>query len=341
MTAAASTASLAAQHWADTLTDLQRQMTRATFDNWLKNAVLFSAEDGCYTIAAPSETARDWLENRLKDTIRQALAKVTGQPDAQVSFIVSLSSLGEIEPGEEQDWTGVPVEFLDFNPYAVGGYFAMSNYIQEFWGAYLGAPALQLLNYIRRFYNEPAFTYDKKAGGNIPNPNWLPWTPARDFHLNDLVRALKATDKQVRGCWRTCHLYSDEVDHGVVHDHCYCHLRAGAGELATGKPTPDHPDGKPICHFWRPGLLDLLQTEEIATVQQLGDPANPATVYFKIQVYQPLPLLTPWQIARLANAVQIAHRDWLSGHRYNLAAWGAIPVERMMSLVKIYPKWLR
>lgn len=335
------TASPAEQHWNDTLADLQRQMTKATFESWFENTVVISAGDGLYTIAAHSQVAQDWLENRLKETAQRALAKVTGRPDIQISFIYLPSSLQEVEPRTEADWSSVPSEFLDFNPYAVGGYFASSNYITRFWTAHLGATAMQLMDYIRSFYQEPAFIYDKKARQNIPNPNWQPWTPARDFHLNDLVRALKATDKQIRGCWRTCHVYGDEVAQGVVNDHCFCHLRAGAGELALGKPTPAHPDGKPICHFRRPGLLDLLQAEEIATVQQLGDPANPATVYFKIQVYQPLPLLTPWQIAQFASAIQDGHRKWLSGHGFNLAAWGAIPVERMMSLVKIYPKWLR
>jgi hypothetical protein len=342
---------LAQHHWSETLADLQHQLPKETYDQWVSATYLVSADNGHYTIAAASSFAVDWLQNRLYGTLQSALARVTGQPDVQLTFIAqaSLPPSGGIEGGGEgwaggPDWTTVPAEVLDFNPYAAGsgGYFAMSNYIQEFWGAYLGAPALQLLNFVRRFYDEPAVVFDKRAKKNIPNPNWRPWTPARNFHLNDLVRAVRGTDKRVRGCWRTCSVYAAQVAQGVVSDRCFCELRGGTGTLTLGKPLlPDHPDGRPICHFWRAGLLDTLQLEEIITVQQQGDPARPATVFFKIEVFQPLPLLAPWQIGQLPDTVQDEHRKWLSRHGFNLAAWGAIPVERLMPLIKLYPRWLR
>lgn len=313
---------------------------QSTYDSNILPTRLLRAEGGTYTIET-SEAARPWLE-RLRRQVIQAIAAVEGQPAEAIrlEFVANGDGAAQAEAAPQPDWTSVPTELLDFNPYTSGGYFAMSNYVQEFWGAYLGAPALQLLNYVRRFHDEPAFYYDKRAKKNLPNPNWPAWTPPRDFHLNDLVRAVKGTDKQVRGCWRTCHKYSHEVAQGVVRDACWCGLHAG--ELATGKPLlPDFPDGKPICHFWRTGLLDTLQAEELITLQQLGDPARPATVFFKIQVFQPLPLLTPWQVSRLPASVQDTHRKWLSSHGYNLAAWGQVPVERMMSLVKLYPRWLR
>lgn len=217
----------------------------------------------------------------------------------------------------------------------------MSNYIQEYWGAYLGAPALQLINYVRRFYDEaPPVVYSRKAKKNIPNPNWKAWTPPRDFQLPDLAKAIKDYDKKVSGRWRTCHHYSAAVKAGNVADACFCGQHVG--ELATGKPLlPQYPDGRPICHFWRAGIFDLLQVEQIATIDRVGDPLKAATVHFRISVFQPLPLLTPWQVGQLPKSVQEAHERWLSRHRINLSVWGAIAVERLMPLIKIYPKWLR
>lgn len=313
---------------------------KSTYDANILPTRLLSVENGTY-IVETTEATREHLKERLYKTLVRAIAAVARQSadTIRVEFVVNGPVLPPVESAD-LDWTTVSAELLDFNPYGTGGYFAKSNYIQKHWGAYLGAPAMQLIDYIRSFYDEPAFVYDKRAKKNIPNPNWTPWTPPRDFHLSDLVRAIKGTDKQVRGCWRTCHRYNQELVQGIVKDFCFCDLHAG--ELALGKPfLPDYPDGKPICHFWRAGLLDLLQIEEIITVQPQGDPFKPATVMFRIQVFQPLPLLTPWQVGQLANSIQDEHRKWLSRHGYNLAAWGAIPVERLMPLVKLYPKWLR
>ncbi|MCP4409508.1 MAG: hypothetical protein GY807_17510, partial [Gammaproteobacteria bacterium] len=53
--------------WAVTLSQLQLQMTRATFDTWLKDTWLISADNGLWQVGVKSDAARDWLENRLRN----------------------------------------------------------------------------------------------------------------------------------------------------------------------------------------------------------------------------------------------------------------------------------
>lgn len=64
--------------WKATLGELELQMTKATFNTWLKGARLLACEDDEYVIGVRNDYAKDWLENRLQDTILRALSAITG-----------------------------------------------------------------------------------------------------------------------------------------------------------------------------------------------------------------------------------------------------------------------
>jgi len=75
--------------WSAALDDLQRQMTQATFDAWLRDSKLVRYEDDTtiFVVSVKSDYARDWLENRLLPTIERTLVRLTGQPAATVEFV--------------------------------------------------------------------------------------------------------------------------------------------------------------------------------------------------------------------------------------------------------------
>ncbi|MFO7538645.1 MAG: chromosomal replication initiator protein DnaA [Chloroflexota bacterium] len=73
--------------WKATLGELEMQMTRATFDTWLKDTRVLSYEDDLFVIGVRNDYAKDWLENRLKDTILRALASILGH-EGQIRFVV-------------------------------------------------------------------------------------------------------------------------------------------------------------------------------------------------------------------------------------------------------------
>jgi chromosomal replication initiator protein len=73
--------------WQATLGELELQMTRATFNTWLKDARLLACNDGEYVIGVRNDYAKDWLENRLHDTIIRTLAAITGQENS-IRFVV-------------------------------------------------------------------------------------------------------------------------------------------------------------------------------------------------------------------------------------------------------------
>ncbi|MBI1879679.1 MAG: chromosomal replication initiator protein DnaA [Chloroflexi bacterium] len=67
------------QVWQATLGQLQLQMTRATFDTWIKDTRIVSQDSDRLIIGTKSAFAKDWLENRLITTISRAVAHVLGR----------------------------------------------------------------------------------------------------------------------------------------------------------------------------------------------------------------------------------------------------------------------
>jgi len=73
--------------WQAALGELRLQMTKATFDTWVRNTRLVSCQDDIFVIGAQNEFARDWLENRLLTTVERTLVGIVGHP-VEVRFVV-------------------------------------------------------------------------------------------------------------------------------------------------------------------------------------------------------------------------------------------------------------
>jgi len=74
--------------WQRTLDVLQMEMSRPTFENWLKNIRPLSLERGVFTIGVPNEFVRDWLERRYAGLIRETVKRIVDR-DVTVRFVVS------------------------------------------------------------------------------------------------------------------------------------------------------------------------------------------------------------------------------------------------------------
>jgi chromosomal replication initiator protein len=77
----------AEQAWQAALGVLQLQLTKATFDTWLKNTYVVSYEDNTFLIGVRSGYAKDWLENRLLTTIKRTLTGVVNHA-VTIKFMV-------------------------------------------------------------------------------------------------------------------------------------------------------------------------------------------------------------------------------------------------------------
>ena len=75
------------QIWQAALGELQLQMTKATFDTWVKKTHVVSCEDGTFIIGVQNAFTKDWLENRLLTTIKRTLVGIVGR-SVEVKFTV-------------------------------------------------------------------------------------------------------------------------------------------------------------------------------------------------------------------------------------------------------------
>jgi len=75
----------AQKQWQATLGELQLQMTRATFDTWLRGSRVVDYQQDTFVVHVRHAYAVDWLQNRLLPVIQRTLQRRAG-PEAQVFF---------------------------------------------------------------------------------------------------------------------------------------------------------------------------------------------------------------------------------------------------------------
>ena len=73
--------------WKATLGELELQMTKATFNTWLKGARLLACENGEFVVGVHNDYAKDWLENRLERAIVRTLSAIVDKP-VSIRFVV-------------------------------------------------------------------------------------------------------------------------------------------------------------------------------------------------------------------------------------------------------------
>jgi chromosomal replication initiator protein len=83
--------------WQAALGELELQMTRATFNTWIKPATAVSWDQDTFVLGAPNAYIKDWLENRLYTPIQRTLSGITGQ-QLDVQFVVWMEEENVDEP---------------------------------------------------------------------------------------------------------------------------------------------------------------------------------------------------------------------------------------------------
>jgi hypothetical protein len=75
--------------WTRSLEELKLQMTKATFDTWLRGSKVVEAGEGCLTIAVQHVHAVDWLQNRLLPVIERTVAR-HADGEIKITFVAGV-----------------------------------------------------------------------------------------------------------------------------------------------------------------------------------------------------------------------------------------------------------
>lgn len=156
--------------WQQALRDLELQMTKSTFETWLRDSRAVRVDGGgALIVATPSPYAVEWLENRLHRSINTTLQRL-GHAGA-VRFIVAspggdgekaLAEVAEDEAGRRPTPltpSKAVIELMDFDP-TTRGWVQTPAYALQFWQPYLGSGPFLLWQTLRSF---------AMAGGEWPS----------------------------------------------------------------------------------------------------------------------------------------------------------------------------
>src|SRR5436309_6032686 len=75
------------QIWQAAQEELRFQLSKPSYETWLKNASLVGREKNSFKIGVPTKLAKDWLEDRYSAMIKETLSAIVSG-DVNVSFEV-------------------------------------------------------------------------------------------------------------------------------------------------------------------------------------------------------------------------------------------------------------
>src|SRR5438067_6842330 len=85
------------QIWQAAQEELRFQLSKPSYETWLKNASLVSRERNAFRIGVPTKLAKDWLEDRYSAVIKETLSAIVSG-DVSVAF--------EVIPGQTEAAAG-------------------------------------------------------------------------------------------------------------------------------------------------------------------------------------------------------------------------------------------
>ncbi len=90
------------QAWQATLGQLQMELSKASYDTWVRNTELINHGSGTFTVGVQNAYARDWLESRLSSTVTRLLSGMMASPQS-VEFVVYQKDFEPAETAPEEE----------------------------------------------------------------------------------------------------------------------------------------------------------------------------------------------------------------------------------------------
>ncbi|MDC2866806.1 MULTISPECIES: chromosomal replication initiator protein DnaA [unclassified Bacillus (in: firmicutes)] len=80
--------------WNSTLKELEKKVSKPSYETWLKSTKAYSLKKDVLTITAPNEFARDWLESHYSELISETIIHLMGA-ELTIRFIIPQSQTEE------------------------------------------------------------------------------------------------------------------------------------------------------------------------------------------------------------------------------------------------------
>lgn len=81
--------------WSRVLQEIEKKISKPSFETWLKATKAYSLKEDTLTIVAPNEFARDWLESKYSGLIMDTVLEITGA-ELIIKFILPQNHIDEI-----------------------------------------------------------------------------------------------------------------------------------------------------------------------------------------------------------------------------------------------------
>ncbi len=88
------------QIWQAAQEELRFQLSKPSYETWLKNASLLAREKNSFKIGVPTKLAKDWLEDRYSAVIKETLSAIVSS-DVNVAFEVTATAAEPSNGGGE------------------------------------------------------------------------------------------------------------------------------------------------------------------------------------------------------------------------------------------------
>ncbi|WP_347240080.1 chromosomal replication initiator protein DnaA [Phormidium sp. FACHB-592] len=87
--------------WIQVLERLQLQLSRPTFETWIKTAIAEQLDDNCLVIRTPNPFARNWLQKYYIKTIAEVVQEVMGHP---IDIHITITQGDDASENPEMFW---------------------------------------------------------------------------------------------------------------------------------------------------------------------------------------------------------------------------------------------
>ncbi|YCA43683.1 chromosomal replication initiator protein DnaA [Bacillus sp. JZ8] len=144
--------------WDKALVEIQKKLSKPSFETWLKSTKAHSLQGSSLTITAPNDFARDWLEAHYGNLISETLYSLTGE-ELEIKFIIpqhqSSSELDVVHPKEKKKKVD---DVAEFSPSMLNSKYTFETFVIGSGNRFAHAASLAVAEAPAKAYN-PLFIY--------------------------------------------------------------------------------------------------------------------------------------------------------------------------------------